>query len=84
MRQIFAGIISVARHRVDDRPMSPAASSAHDEKPSDDLENSQADISRAGSLDRSKGDVDKSMIQALNDLKEKFKIVYRTDEQMEQ
>ena len=64
--------------------MSPAASSAHDEKPSDDLENSQADISRAGSLDRSKGDVDKSMIQALNDLKEKFKIVYRTDEQMEQ
>ena len=87
VRQIFAGIIAVARHRVDEnRPMSPGDHSSMQEAagPSEDLEGSQAEISRAGSIERSKSELDRSMIQALNDLKDKFKIVYRTEEQLEQ
>jgi len=52
--------------------------------PSEDLEGSQAEVSRAGSIERSKSELDRSMIQALTELKDKFKIVYRTEEQSEQ
>ena len=61
-------------------------SSIHDDKgPDESHENSQAEISRAGSVvERSKSEMDKSMIQALSELKDKFKINYRSDEQIEQ
>ena len=84
VRRIFQGIISVARHQVrveEQRPMSPAEVSASQE--GEDVEGSEHIKSQA-SLARSKSEVDRNMLQALNDLKEKFKIVYRTDEQAEQ
>ena len=61
--------------------MSPAEVSASQE--GEDVEGSEHIKSQA-SLARSKSEVDRNMLQALNDLKEKFKIVYRTDEQAEQ
>ena len=57
--------------------MSPAEVSASQE--GEDIEGSEHIKSQA-SLARSKSEVDRNMLQALNDLKEKFKIVYRTDE----
>lgn len=57
--------------------MSPAEVSASQE--GEDVEGSEHIKSQA-SLARSKSEVDRNMLQALNDLKEKFKIVYRTDE----
>lgn len=84
VRLIFAGIINVARHRIDEnRPVSPAEHSSMQEANAEEGEDgSQAEISRGGSnLERSKSELDRSMIQALNELKDKFKIVYRTEDQ---
>jgi hypothetical protein len=81
VRQIFQGIITVARRRVDEqRPMSPAEVSASQE--GEDIEGSEHQKSQA-SLTRTKSEIDRNMLQALNDLKEKFKIVYRSEEQAE-
>lgn len=87
VKMIFTGIINVARYRGDDtRPMSPAEhnSSVQEVNPDEDPEGSQAEVSRSGSnLERSKSAVDRSMIQALSELRDKFKVVYRTDEQQD-
>ena len=80
VRLIFAGIINVARHRADEnRPVSPAEHSSMQE--ADEVDGSQKE-SKA-SIERSKSELDRSMIVALNELKDKFKIIYRSDEQAE-